>query len=278
MLDSQSPLAPNEWLKAEYERRKVRNRRYSLRAFARLLEVSPGRLSEILARKRFLTPKLGQRISRKLALAPMLDREFLASIERELQTREAFRGDLRELAKAVSNYQELRDDTFSLIKDWQHFAILALMQTRGFTDDPGWIAKRIGVSSSVVEDSLRRLLRLGLIEFQGEQLTLSRKDLATNTDRASEALREHHRQVLTRTCSNFPKIALEKRDVTSSTLAVDPSRLPRAKEMIRNFRRRLCKYLEAGTPTEVYHLNVQLLPVALEAEVVETGSTEKEAR
>jgi hypothetical protein len=45
------------------------------------------------------------------------------------------------------------------------------------------------------------------------------------------------------------------------TMAIDPRKLPLAKTLIREFRFRLAELLETGNRTEVYNLNVQLVPV-----------------
>ncbi|MGZ3740999.1 MAG: DUF4423 domain-containing protein, partial [Bdellovibrionota bacterium] len=56
-------------------------------------------------------------------------------------------------------------------------------------------------------------------------------------------------------------VPTEERDITSMTMAIDPRRLPLAKTLIRKFRFRLADLLETGDRTEVYNLNVQLVPV-----------------
>jgi len=43
-------------------------------------------------------------------------------------------------------------------------------------------------------------------------------------------------------------------------MAIDSSKLPAAKEMIRTFRRKLCEFLESGKKDEIYNLNIQLVP------------------
>ena len=55
-------------LKAELEKRQRANARYSLRAFARDLGVSPSNLSEILQRKAGLSRIKAQEIAKKLNL------------------------------------------------------------------------------------------------------------------------------------------------------------------------------------------------------------------
>ena len=54
---------------------------------------------------------------------------------------------------------------------------------------------------------------------------------------------------------------MELRDFTSMTMAIDPEKLTEAKKKIREFRRGLSEFLEAGKKEEVYRLNIQLVPV-----------------
>jgi hypothetical protein len=57
-------------LGAELRRRRERNPRYSLRAFARALGTHHSTLSQILARRRRLTPRAVRRLGGRLGLAP----------------------------------------------------------------------------------------------------------------------------------------------------------------------------------------------------------------
>lgn len=50
------------------------------------------------------------------------------------------------------------------------------------------------------------------------------------------------------------------REFTFITMAVDKSKMIEAKTMIREFRDKLCAYLEEGEKTEVYELAIQLFP------------------
>src|ERR1035437_9369773 len=62
---------PAEFLTLELRKRVDHNPRYSLRMFARTLALSPGELSEILSRKRELSLKAANKISKALALSPL---------------------------------------------------------------------------------------------------------------------------------------------------------------------------------------------------------------
>ncbi|MFS4460461.1 helix-turn-helix domain-containing protein [Bdellovibrio sp. HCB2-146] len=56
------------YLKEELQRRKERNSRYSLRAFAKTLSIDNGQLSKIISGKALLSVDLADNISKKLKL------------------------------------------------------------------------------------------------------------------------------------------------------------------------------------------------------------------
>lgn len=227
-----------EWLLGELKRRKSTNAAYSLRAFSKTLELTPGRLSEYLSGKRTVTPHMARKLALKLGVAPTtstdIDKKFGAPLENE---------------------------AFAAIADWQHYAILSLMETKGFKLDEKFIARRLGISPLDAREALERLLRLGLVEKQGAKLTRTKRNLSTTQDVASAALRKSHEQNLRQAIACLEEVQVELRDISSITMAIDSRKLPLAKEAIKDFRRRLMLLLEAGEADEVYNLNIQLVPV-----------------
>ncbi|HUP57729.1 MAG TPA: DUF4423 domain-containing protein, partial [Bdellovibrionota bacterium] len=141
--------------------------------------------------------------------------------------------------------------------------ILSLLETRDFEENPAWIAERLGINPVEASAALERLERLGLVaRAQSGKLLSTEKNVATTNDVASAALRRSHRQSLEQAIEKLEEIDVEDRDITSITMAIDPAALPLAKKMIREFRRKLCATLETGKRSEVYNLNVQLVPVS----------------
>ncbi|MCM2322977.1 MAG: DUF4423 domain-containing protein [Oligoflexia bacterium] len=250
---------PRAWLQEEFRRRRERNPRFSLRAFGRMLNIPPGRLSEVFGRKRPITLAMGQRIADRLAYPPAAKLKLLQAIQRQQLLRAGTLGPGAE--SEDEEYQQLREDEFRFIADWQHFALLYLFETRGFRGDPSWMARRIGISTVEAQAALERLERLGLIQRKRNRYVKLAGDLTTTHDISSVALRQSHRQSLLQAIDTLEEVPLELRDLTSITMAIDPRRIPAAKLMIRDFRRKLSRYLEQGERTEVYNLNVQLVPV-----------------
>lgn len=243
------PMA-RHWLASEFRRRKETNPAFSLRAFARQLDVPPGRLSEVLSGKRPLNARLISHFSEKLGLSPNQQRAL--SLPNE---------------KADQGHELLAQDTFQAIADWENIALLSLVETEGFRSDPRWIGRRLGISAVEARDALERLVRLGLLAHKGAKIVKTSAELRTTNELSSAALRKSHRQTLTQAVDALESVPLEERDITSITMAIDPDKLPLAKELIRDFRYRLAALLETGKKKEVYNLNVQLVPVTKKGKI-----------
>ena len=91
-------------------------------------------------------------------------------------------------------------------------------------------------------------------------MTRKTEGLTTSADVPSRALRKYHRQNLMLAESSLESDPVELRDISATNMAIDPRHLPKAKKLIRSFRRKLSRLLEMGEKTEVYTLSVQLFP------------------
>ena len=93
-------------------------------------------------------------------------------------------------------HQQLSTDSFYVIADWYHYAILNIIRLDNFKSDPKWIAKCLGLSVVEVRGALERLERVGLIKWERNKLVRTTGSLTTTHDIESEALRRSHRQSL----------------------------------------------------------------------------------
>ncbi len=239
------------YLQAELVRRCQRNPKYSLRAFSKTLKVSPSALSAMLRGKRPITTLMIQRFAEALNLGPAEQSNFIESIVTKKSTRD---------------YQQITLDSYAVISDWYHYAILELTKTTNFVPNVTWVSKALGISKTEANIAVERLERMGLLEIRkGQWRDTSDEGNATNIsgDLTSSASRKLQKQVLEMSLKALEEESIEVRNHTSMTMAIDPADLPLAKEKIKNFRRELTKLLEkTKQPKEVYHLNISLYPVS----------------
>lgn len=249
------------WLRDEYIRRRTKNNHYSLRAFARHLGLRPGPLSEILSEKRGISAKLLSRIVDKLGLTPAQKRLFLEHMAHSQKCRSLLANFGKTRASENSELKILDDDTFFVISDWYHFALLSLVETDDFQHQPAWISKRLKISTVEAQVALERLVRLRLLFKTGERYSLNQKGITTSHDIPSGAIKKAHRQCLNQAIACLDDITPEARDITYITMAIDPSKLMMAKKLISKFRQNMARFLEEGHRTEVYTLSIQLFPL-----------------
>jgi plasmid maintenance system antidote protein VapI len=237
------------FLQSELVRRCEANEKYSLRAYARSLRIAPSALSAILNGKRPVTHKMKLRLGLSLGLSPQDLGHFQES----------------KTQGHTLKFQQLALDTYAVISDWYHYAILELTHLKNFRTDPKWIAKSLGITTSEVNIAVERLQRVGLLKIENDSwLDTTPDGHATNIqgDLTSAASRKLQRQILEKSIRALDDIPIAKRDHTSMTMAINPEDLPEAKEKITRFRRELCAFFEKrGRPTQVYQLAVSLYPV-----------------
>lgn len=242
-------------LRDELARRCDANPRYSLRAFARALGMSPSTLSRLLTGGRRPSYDLAKKILDKINLTPEVRRQFIVS----LGAGSAF--GLDESTQSVK-VRELSHEVFRVVADWYHYAILELTFTAGFKPDPRWIATELGISVTEAKLAADRLFELGLLEKRGARWIKGDAYLSTaDKHLTSDALKRRQKQVLNKAIQSVDEHDIDVRSMTTMTMAIDPALLPEAKRRILAFNRELCAFLESGKRKEVYELAVGLFPV-----------------
>lgn len=257
----------SEVLSHELSRRKLRNKSYSLRAFARDLEMSVSHLSEVINGGEGLSEAavdgVAQRITRKTHERKYLKDLVLAEFSRSLKVRELAQKRVEEMRK-FERAQRVRDDQFRVVSDWYHGAILELIQLESFRDDPAWIAKQVGISRTLVSGALLRLESVGLIKrgVSGQWVTDPEIVLALS-DVPSTAVRKFHRQVLALHADSLHGDSMDDREFISTFLALPKNRLREFQDRLHKFVNEFCQEISDLDQVKdgLFSLSVQLCPV-----------------
>ncbi|MNL31612.1 hypothetical protein D3C87_1534100 [compost metagenome] len=155
----------------------------------------------------------------------------------------------------------LDEEVLSVVKDWEHYAILAYLQLNKAKQSPGDIAKALRVPQAKFLRAVTNLEKTGLLKREGNRLKGTHNSLGTSRGIPSPALREAHAQYIEKAKSALNEFSIDERDITGTTMAVSSKNLPKAKELIRQFRSELSELLEQGETDEVFRLNIQLFPL-----------------
>lgn len=249
-----------DFLKETFREKSARNRTFSLRAFARMVGVSSSHLSRTLNGKKRLSLTSAHKISTALNHNQEELNHFLNLVELDYaETNEAKTKILRKiLNNSESKSQLVSIETMRAISDWYHFAILSLMNTRGFDPNPNWIAQRLGIKPFEAKLGLERLLAAGLIEKAGKTYrAVNDAEVTTTNDIASVAIQENHRQHLAKAADALTELSVELRQFSNTTLAVDPANITKARKLIRSFIDQFSNSIETKPGSELFQLNVQ---------------------
>ena len=240
-----------DYLRSELVQRCKKNPRYSMRAFAKTLGVESSFLSKILNGKRRLTEKSLKKFSVKLSLSP----DHLEKITRT--------------SKSVQNieYKNLNLLEFEVISEWYYFAILELVQVKGFKPSSQWIAKALGLTVYQAKHAVETLLQLNYLKqtAQGHLVNVSGSHTTIGPQATAAAYKKQQKQILDLAMRALSDVPFDLRSQTSMTMAIPTHKLDQAREMIKDFRRRLNAAMQddhqAGEFDAVYQLSVSFFPL-----------------
>lgn len=242
------------WLQNLLAERVEKNPHFSLRAFARLVEVSPAVLSRILSGKRKLTFNLAVRVADALDLGPVekdILYSFFTTPDQSKQSAEDKHG------------KELTIDCFTAMKEWYHYGITQLLLMESFQDDSKWISRMLGISELEVKLAIDRLMRLEILDRDENGRPYRTSSLlAASTDVAASGIKYFQKQILEKTIQSLDSDDVSERDITSVTIAINEERLAEAKKEIARFRKKMAGFLGEGRKTRVYNLGIHLIPLS----------------
>lgn len=256
-------------IKLEFKLRQEANPSYSLRAFAKKLGVASGALSEILSHKRRLSFKWAEKIIESLQLDSEEKEAFLTSVALDHEMSNLKRKPKR--VKSILKNQDVDDiyelqfvdnEAYEEINEWYYNAITELSFVEDFQSDENWIAGKLGLDPKIVKDAIETLIQRGLMERNNG--LLKKVNRHTNTKRRSQtsrSLKYKQNQILNMSKLSLEKVAIEKRNHTGITMAIDPEQIPYAKKRIQQFMFELCEELESKGQKEVYQMAIQLFPL-----------------
>ena len=256
----------SEVLASELSRRKDKNKSYSLRAFARDLELSASRLSEVLNDNEGLSEKSADLVATRLAFK-LSERQYfrdlvLANSSRNRAVRALASKRLIEIQKSERT-RRLDEAHFRIIADWYHGAILELTQLKTFQTNFDWIAHRLGITTSQVADAVERLETLKLLKRTPSKWETSPEALSTFSKTPSTAIRKYHRQVLTMATDSILEDAVEDRAMSAMIVALPKARLDEFRQEITRFVSQFWEKVESDRPSsdELFALSIQLCPI-----------------
>ncbi|MCK5073941.1 MAG: TIGR02147 family protein, partial [Bacteriovoracaceae bacterium] len=178
-------------LKEVFTQRQKANAYYSLRAYARDLNVHPSTLSLILNGKRRLPIKNLKATITALNLSPVKEGLFKESFYRV----KAKLDDIQIKEEYQKRYI-LDEAHHNIIAEWEHYAVLSLVEIKDFKSNPEFVAQKLEITVDRAEIVLENLLKANLLKIEDNRYKLTQNSLRTTEDISSKALRKSHIETL----------------------------------------------------------------------------------
>lgn len=259
-------------LKARLNEKTNKNPHYSLRAFARDLNLPPGALSEILHGKREIPSGKIDDICTKLDLSKEEKKEFVNSaiLSRLNLTNIANIKKVQNKVLLKINQARDKDKQFeNFIKDWEYYAILNIIETQPYSlGSIDQISLRLGLKPFKTRKMIFELIEFKFLKInENDILEREISDIETTTDVKCETLIKAHQNLLKLSNAKL-NLPLTHRDFQAITFKMDKTKMPQAKKLIREFIENFSNYFEekmdinSDETKEVYQFNLQLYPLS----------------
>jgi uncharacterized protein (TIGR02147 family) len=250
------------------ERQRV-NSNYSLRAFAKSLDVDSGRLSRVLNGKQGLSVKVARDISQSIGFSQELSEMFCLMVKADDSRSKKKRLEAKsELIKVMGKSQDgeksLALEDYEILSDWYNIAILEAVELEQFQNDPQWIAKEFAITPLLAKKALDKLQQIGVLKLEKGKLVKTQKILKIDQKIADDLMKKFYEQILTKSQESIYLQNYNERFLSSVSFALDSQDLEILNEEINNFRTKFNKLTEqlASKPgrkkEQVYCFSTQL--------------------
>lgn len=256
-------LTTDNILTTYFERKKLNNPKYSLRALARDLDLSASYVSQVMTGKKTLSESRIKDFVRVLEL----DDIAVIQLRRSMNLDQDYSGkpisgdDLNFLSK----YSPLEEKKYHILSDWYNIAIMDLTTTIGFQSDPHWIAKRLGLSVLEVEIALERLLEAKLIMKKDGAYIKSENKMRLPTSRSKQIIRKFHKQMIEKAYQelhhNTSEDDFRARLITGATFAIKKDQIEDIQKHIHEKLYEIGELSAKENCDELYQLNIQFFPL-----------------
>jgi len=186
-------------------------------------------------------------------------------IEKRLTKQKPVNSLLEKLSKKDKKlrYETLEIDTFNSIKDWYNVILQMMVDSPQFKEDYVYLSYilRRKVSSTQIKKGIETLIKVGLIKRNQETGILEKcnidNSLETPHDIPSEAIREHHKGMISRALEAVDDLPISERHLNSLTLKFNNRQMPEAKKAIIDFVKEFNERFHDNNSNDIKQLNIQ---------------------
>lgn len=254
---------PQDYLQFEYDLRHARRPSYSMRAFARDLQMSASGFNDFMKGRVGMSPGRVQFVSDTLNWTTARTEHFQdllrAKFDKDSGVKASAQARVKQRLKIGSG--ALSVDEFKIISEWHHLVILELCEMRDHVTAKQ-IAKELDITSQAASQALRRLTKLKLISLQESGYKPIESNTTFGDQVPSEAIRYFHSQVLERAQKALQITSMENRASQSMVFSIDKKDAGKiSTEIRRSIDSIVNRYAQNSKKDSIQALTFQLFPV-----------------
>lgn len=224
-------------LQNEFQQRKQKNKKYSLRAFAKFLGVSHALLSLVFLKKKGLSPKMAEKISTKMALSHLERHIFITSVEKCFSRSDKKKSKaslaLNQLHKQ-KQFMSLTTENINQIDHWAYIAVFEAIYSKK-AQTVKELCFFLDQKPSMITKVVDYLQQISAIREENGVLTALSSSLHTTNDIPAKALVNYHISMAHKAIESIQQQPVNLREFQNSILTVNQESIGEAKKMIRNF-------------------------------------------
>ena len=233
------------FLRNEFQRRMNRSKKYSLRAYARDLSLSPSTLSRILRNERPLPKKLITPIMEALGLKNGIRRRFLESCHSTSSQK----------GSRLNTTHRLSVEETDFFSSWEYLCVLRLFDAPDFSFDTAHVAQSLGVTKKKAAQIIDSLLSRGFVTLVNDRYQRTYNHLVMD----DEAMQAHARYLAKRLRQKPLRDAIKGTiDQTMTTFYATFEDMEKLKKLLRQVESKARDRSVGKSGGEVYELFIQV--------------------
>lgn len=251
-----------EILKGIYAEKALKNKSYSMRAFARDLSVDVGLLSHVLKGTKKFSLETATKIAEKI-FSHKADRTFFI----KLVALQKLKGEEARLAKLELEKIKIHSldkwnlsvADFNYVSKWYHIPIAVYTELKTASSDVKKIAAFFGIDETTTEFAVERLLKLNILEKKNKRLARTLKVFNVQSEIPSSTIRNYHREMINKALDAIDGQDIKRRYLRGSSFSINRKNLPKVHKLIEDFYSDLSLLSEDQKDSDtIYQLNTQL--------------------
>ncbi len=259
MTAVQEPNTLSKVLSNDFNRRKLRRKTFSIRAYAQFLGLSPSTVHSLMSQKILGSPRLIGRIGKKIGLSDNEQRYFVCLSKMKISRDPKKRAEIsREARMLDTRFNMLSEEEFALISKWYNYPVMELIKLKDASVDPVWIGRKLGITPREAEIALSTFQKLGVIEIsESGQVIVNRDYIEIPSGVAFEPVRELHQTIIAKAKDAVTTQPKGTRSFSTTVVRFRKSDVEQVHEFVSKVRRDFCERFESGTGHDaVYSLNM----------------------